>query len=86
MTHVTKVEDRFNGKRLLIEQMLQDGSWLARLPGKQLLRKFLERFPTLRPDDYLRAAASVIRERNIKVEEFVRLRETLLQLPGAKGK
>jgi predicted ATPase len=85
-THVTKVEDRFNGKRLLIEQMLQDGSWLARLPGKQLLRKFLERFPTLRPDDYLRAAASVIRERNIKVEEFVRLRDTLLQLPGAKGK
>jgi uncharacterized protein YlzI (FlbEa/FlbD family) len=85
-TEEKSVDNRFDNKRLLIEQIIQDGSWLARLPGKQLLRKFLERFPTLRPEDYLRAAASVIRERDIKVDEFVRLRDTLLQLPGAKAK
>jgi hypothetical protein len=85
-TQATNVEVRFDSKRLLVEQMIQEGSWLQRLPGKQLLRRFLVRFPTLRPDDYLRAAASVIRERNITVDEFVRLRDTLLNLPGAKGK
>src|SRR5207248_6809229 len=41
-TDVKNVEERFEKKRLLIEQILQDGTWLARLPGKQLLRKFLE--------------------------------------------
>jgi predicted ATPase len=85
-TDVKNVEDRFDMRRTLIKQVIQDGSWLIRLPGKQLLRKFLERIPTLRPDDYLRAASSVIRERDIKVEEFVRLRDALLQLPGARAK
>lgn len=85
-TQATNVEERFDMKRLLIKQMIQDGSWLPRLPGKQLLRRFLERYPTLRPDDYLRVAASVIREHNIKVEEFVRLQDTLLRLRGAKSK
>jgi predicted ATPase len=85
-TEVKNVEEHFDRKRLFIEQIIQDGSWLARLPGKQLLGKFLERYRTLRPEDYLRAAASVIRERDIKVDEFVRLRDTLLQLPGAKAK
>ncbi|HEX4142964.1 MAG TPA: AAA family ATPase [Pirellulales bacterium] len=80
------VEERFEKKRLLIAQIIEDGSWLVRLPGKQLLRKFLERFPTLRPDDYLRAAASVVRERDIKIDELIRLQNTLLQLPGTMPK
>jgi predicted ATPase len=85
-TDVKNVEERFEKKRLLVAQIIQDGSWLVRLPGKQLLRKFLERFPTLRPDDYLRAAASMVRERDIKIDEFVRLRDALMQLPGATAK
>jgi hypothetical protein len=85
-TDVRNVEQRFEMKREAIKGIIQDGSWLVRLPGKQLLRKFLERFPTLRPDDYLRAAASLVRERALNVDEFVRLRDTLLQLPGATAK
>jgi len=85
-TDAKTVEERFEKKRLLIGQIINDGSWLVRLPGKQLLRKFLEKYPTLRPDDYLRAAASMVRERDIKIDEFCRLRDALLQLPGATAK
>ena len=85
-TEAKNVEDRFEKKRAVIEQLIQDGTWLARLPGKQLLRKFLERFPTLRPDDYMRAAASMVRERDLQIAEFSRLREALFKLPGATAK
>ncbi len=85
-TETKNVEDRFEKKRAEVEKLIQDGTWLARLPGKQLLRKFLERYPTLRPDDYMRAAASMVRERDVQIAEFARLREALLKLPGATAK
>jgi hypothetical protein len=85
-TETNNVENRFEKKRTEVEKLIHGGSWLARLPGKQLLRKFLEKYPTLRPDGYMRAAASLVQERNLHVAEFARLRETLLELPGAKAK
>ena len=85
-TEVRNVDERFSNKRLLVAEIIQDGSWPQRLPGKQLLRQFLRRFPTLRPDDYLRAAASIIRERELQLAEFNRLRATLTELPGATAK
>lgn len=85
-TEAKNVEERFEKKKAEVEKLIREGTWLARLPGKQLLKKFLERHPTLRPDDYMRAAASMVRERDLQIVEISRLREALLKLPGATAK
>jgi predicted ATPase len=85
-TEIASLEARYEEKRVLIQSLLDQEQWLRRLPGKEMLRKYLERYPTLRPDDYMRAAASLIREREISVPELERLRSTLQQIPGATAK
>lgn len=85
-TDVASLEARYEEKRTLIQSFLDREQWLRRLPGKEMLRKYLERYPTLQPDDYMRAAASLIREREISVPGLDRLRSTLQQIPGATAK
>lgn len=85
-TEVTSLEAKFDQKKLQIQELLDQEQWLRRLPGKQILRTYLQRFPTLRPEDYVRAAASLVRERETHVSEIERLRTTLLQIPGATAK
>lgn len=85
-TDIDNLDAQFETKRMLVKELLDKELWLERLPGKQLLRKYLDRFPTLRPDDYVRAAASLVRERGIDVPEITRLRTTLLQIPDAVAK
>ena len=85
-TDIENLEVRFVEKRTLIESILNKNEWLRRLPGKQILGKYLTRFPTLQAEDYMRAAASLILERGIAVAEINRLRDALLEVPGAKAK
>lgn len=85
-TQVASLDAKYEEKRTLIQQILDQEQWLRKLPGKQILRRYLKRFPTIRPEDYVRAAASLVREREIVVPEFVRLRTILLQIPGATAK
>ena len=85
-TNVTNLETQYQEKRTLIQSLLDQDKWLQRLPGKQILRRYLQRYSTLQPEDYMVAAASLVREREINVPEIVRLRETLQQIPGATAK
>lgn len=85
-TELTNLEAKYQEKQLEIGRLLNQDEWLKRLPGKQILSQYLKRFQTVRPEDYMFAAASLIREREIDVPEFIRLRETLLNIPGATAK
>jgi predicted ATPase len=83
-TDAGNLDARFQEKVSQVGAVLSDGSWLRVLPGKQLLKKFLERYPTLRPDDYMRAATSIVLDRRLSVPELDRLKSVLRQLPEAR--
>jgi hypothetical protein len=80
-TSSTGLAERYEEKHASINQILTQQQWLKRLPGKQILRRYLMAYPTVRSDDFVRAAASLVRERGIEVAELTRLRETLQNLP-----
>lgn len=76
-TELDNIAMRYEEKRAQVQSLIDEGVWLERLPGKQILRRFLERFASLRPEDYIGLAASLVRERNIEIAEITRLRIAL---------
>lgn len=85
-TEVSNLDSRYQEKRKLIQSLLDEEQWLRRLPGKQILRRYLQRYATLQPEDYMVAAASLVREREISVPEISRLQEALQRISGTEAK
>jgi predicted ATPase len=85
-TDVANLGARYEEKKIQIQSLLDQDQWLRRLPGKQILGRYLQRYSTLKAENFMMAAASLVREREIELPEIVRLRMTLQQIPGATAK
>ncbi|MGD9127310.1 MAG: AAA family ATPase [Planctomycetia bacterium] len=77
---------RYEEKRILIQELLNNEQWLEKLPGKQILYKYLEQFPRFQSEDYLNVATSLVRERDIRIPEFIRLQEELERISNTTRK
>ncbi len=86
-TDATGLETRRQERVAEIDRLLatKDG-WLTRLPGKQLLKKFLEHYPSLGDENYLRVAVGVVLDKKVKIAELDRLRGKLRQIPATTAK
>jgi predicted ATPase len=80
-TSANNIDDLYQCKLEEIDTIISEDAWLRRLPGKQLLRKYLERYPTLRPEDYVKVAVSTVLKQTIKIPEIERLKSVLRQAP-----
>jgi predicted ATPase len=80
-TSANNIDDLYQSKLEEIDTIISEDAWLRRLPGTQLLRKYLERYPTLRPEDYVKVAVSTVLEQKIKIPEIERLKSVLRQAP-----
>lgn len=78
---VSQLESRFQEKLEQVDRLLATRNWLLRLPGKQILRKFVEDIPSLDSEAYLRTAVGVILDRKLEVPELERLKQTLANVP-----
>ena len=79
--------ERRNGERLAeIDQIIATDKWRERLPGKQILAKFLEKYAPLTPELFLEAAASTILGKSMVVPDLERLKDLLRQAPRTCGK
>ncbi len=67
-----------------MDRLIENDKWMERLPGKEILRKFLEQFSTsgLNMDSFVRTATSIIRNNAIEVPELARLKEVIGKLQG----
>jgi hypothetical protein len=86
-TAATTFDTRFEERLREIDRLLgTKDDWIPRLPGKQLLDKFLEHYPSLDSENYLRVAVGAVVEKKIKIAELDRLRDKLKAIPGTTGK
>ena len=74
-------DQQFEAKKAAVQELLDGEEWILRLPGKQLLQKYLARHQDIRPDRFMSAATSLIRERSINVPELERLKSSLRAIP-----
>ncbi len=77
-----ELKERIEEKRHEIQRMLGTrDSWLHRLPGKQILEKFLDRRPRLNSKQYISAAEGVVDQVQIRIPEIERLKTVLAANP-----
>ncbi len=71
MADPKNVDQLFQARLLEVDRLIQGGKWADRLPGKQILRKFLERFSTagMNVELFVRTATSAVRENGIEIPE-----------------
>jgi hypothetical protein len=81
MGDLNQLDCRYQSKLDQVDRILATRNWLVRLPGKQILRKFVEDVPSLDSDGYLRTAIGVVLERKLEVPELQRLKHTLAGIP-----
>jgi predicted ATPase len=84
-TDPAKVSQQFQAKLVEVDRLIAANQWPMRLPGKQILAKFLGQYPGLAPEDFVRAAASVVLERKMSVPELDRLVQTIREAPTGLG-
>jgi energy-coupling factor transporter ATP-binding protein EcfA2 len=65
-----------------IDRIIAAGEWRERLPGKQILKKFLEKYSPLTPEDFLSTAVSTIIDKSMVIPEIDRLKTVLLKAAG----
>ena len=78
---VSHVDSNYQSKLAQVDRILATRNWLLRLPGKQILRRFVQDIPSLDSEGYLRTAVGVILERTLAIPELERLRQTLAGIP-----
>ncbi len=85
-TAVETMDAQFEEKRNVVAEWVSSNNWLRRMPGKQLLRRFLEPYSTIRPDLFVSTATSVVRESSIPIQELERLKTSLQNLPNVNAR
>jgi len=71
------IDRRVEAKLGEIDRLLESDEWRKRLPGKQILNRFLERYPSLGPELYVDAAVGTIIKESITVPDLERLKDVL---------
>lgn len=74
VANVLDVDNRYKSRLVDIDRFLMSDKWLALLPGKQLLKRFLNTYTKLEPPDYLRTAVSTVLSHTISITELDRLK------------
>lgn len=70
--------DKLVGARLQdVDRLLATDRWVARLPGKQMLKRFLADHTRLTRDAYLGTAVGFVRERKMELREIERLKRAI---------
>jgi predicted ATPase len=75
---VADLDKQYAERLAEVDRFLGSDKWLQRLPGKQILRRFLTQYTTLIETDYLPTAVSTLIEKKIPLPEVERLK-TILQ-------
>lgn len=72
-------EDMFEKKLSEVDRLIDSGQWVERLPGKQILQKFLEPFSAvmINRDSFVRTATTTVREMSIEIPELKRLKAVI---------
>lgn len=76
---VVDLERQNSTKLEKIDRLLKSDQWLIRLPGKQILERFLTQHTTLSVIDYIRTAVSTVIDKGIQITEINRLGSALKQ-------
>jgi hypothetical protein len=71
---VLDVDSQYEKRLDEIDRFIMSEKWLALLPGKQLLRRFLDTYTKLEPTDYLPTAVSTVLTNTISIPELNRLK------------
>ena len=74
-------EKQYQDKLREVDSLLGTDQWIARLPGKQILKRFLEKF-NIPMESFIKAAASTIVANKIPVPEIERLKKVVRELPA----
>lgn len=77
------VEKQKEQKRREVDQLIENDRALTRLPGKQLLQRFLERFGDLSAELYISSAVSTILDKDLRVPEIERLKKVIDDIRGS---
>lgn len=83
-TRPENIDQLYSDKLVEVDRLISADQWVQRLPGKQILSKFLERVPSVSVQDFIAAAVSTILNKSIVVPEVERLKQALRQLAVAK--
>ncbi len=79
-----KIEECYIAKLTEVDDLIESGQWRVRLPGKQILAKFLEPYSAvLNLDRFVRVATGIIAENGIELPEVQRLTSVLQETQGA---
>jgi hypothetical protein len=77
LANSANVDLQFAAKLTQIDNFLASDKWLERLPGKQILRKFLSRHSRLDYAAYLATAVSTVIDKKIVVPDIERLKKVI---------
>jgi hypothetical protein len=83
LTSEADLEKAKEQKQRDVDDLIEKNHALTRLPGKQLLRRFLEPFPDLSPGLYISSAVSTIVQKQLPVPEIDRLTKVLDEIRGS---
>lgn len=79
------MDKRYDAKLAEIDRLLKSDLWLQRLPGKQILSRFLSQHTALEPAEYLRTAVSTVLAKGMQIPEIERLKTILHKRIGGSG-
>jgi hypothetical protein len=82
---VSDLDKQHAAKLAEIDRFLMSDKWLQRLPGKQLLERFLNQHTGLTAVEYLRTAVSTVLDKQIRLAEIDRLKAALQRSMGQAG-